>query len=369
MNQVISRVNPRRPIHLSAAGVPRIVLGEIAPMEGALEPVRAALETTTKPVRSNGPFTQAIVVATVSQRGQISDHAREVLAAAALLADAQTQVILAVWGEMSDDAAVLGADGVLNALPIHPHQWSVTVMTLWLAAVVTQTSAQRVLLADNEIDGDWARRYAAHTATPCTARVVALNASQARVRADAQHDVWLPATPLLVLERQVASTDLPFVGLGLQMSAPAVPHKLDNGIIDHGIEWGDAQTVALEEADFIISAGKGMQDLALFNQLAQALGAATGASRVAVDDGMFPRSRQIGATGKTVQASTYIALGISGAVQHLQGIKDCRHVIAVNLDPAAPIARRADLMVVADVQAWMQALLTEVHNRQGATHE
>jgi electron transfer flavoprotein alpha subunit len=103
-----------------------------------------------------------------------------------------------------------------------------------------------------------------------------------------------------------------------------------------------------------------MRDMDLFADLAGSLGAATGASRVAVDDGRFPRAKQIGATGKTVQASVYLAVGISGAVQHLQGIKDCRHVIAVNLDASAPIVKRASLTVVEDAQALMRALLMQV---------
>ena len=105
-----------------------------------------------------------------------------------------------------------------------------------------------------------------------------------------------------------------------------------------------------------VSAGNGVSDIAAFEALAGTLGAAIGASRVAVDDGKFTRDKQIGATGKTVEASVYIAFGISGAVQHLQGIKDCRHVIAVNLDASAPIAKRANLTIVADTQETIKAL-------------
>ena len=82
----------------------------------------------------------------------------------------------------------------------------------------------------------------------------------------------------------------------------------------------DAAELALEEADLIVSAGNGVRDLESFRALAAALGAAA-ASRAPVDDGRFPRSQQIGATGKTVSASLYLAFGISGAVQHLQGIR------------------------------------------------
>jgi electron transfer flavoprotein alpha subunit len=122
----------------------------------------------------------------------------------------------------------------------------------------------------------------------------------------------------------------------------------------------DAAQVALEEADFIVSAGNGVTDVSAFEKLAGAFGAAIGASRVAVDNGMFTRDKQIGATGKTVEASVYIAFGISGAVQHLQGIKDCRHVIAVNLDGSAPIVKRANLTIIGDTQATIASLMDAV---------
>jgi electron transfer flavoprotein alpha subunit len=119
----------------------------------------------------------------------------------------------------------------------------------------------------------------------------------------------------------------------------------------------DSSQLRLEEADVIAAAGNGVTDVALFSRLARALGAATGASRVAVDDGRFSRDRQIGATGTTVSANLYLAIGISGAVQHLQGIKDCRHVIAINKDAGAPMIQRADLSAIGDAQNVMTELL------------
>ena len=73
-------------------------------------------------------------------------------------------------------------------------------------------------------------------------------------------------------------------------------------------------------------------------------------------------TQQIGATGRTVQARGYLAMGISGAVQHLQGIRECRHVIAVNTDRAAPMVQRAEFTVVEDVQALMREMLTLLRN-------
>ena len=118
-----------------------------------------------------------------------------------------------------------------------------------------------------------------------------------------------------------------------------------------------------------MSAGNGVSDIGAFERLAGVFGAAIGASRVAVDNGHFTRDKQVGATGKTVEASVYIAFGISGAVQHLQGIKDCRHVIAVNLDGSAPIAKRANLTVVGDAQATIAALIEQVQAARAARGE
>jgi electron transfer flavoprotein alpha subunit len=163
---------------------------------------------------------------------------------------------------------------------------------------------------------------------------------------------------VVLLAPNAVEPKLPFVGAGER-----IVWRFDNdtpaskGVVrDLGVEEIDAAQLALEEADFIVSAGNGVSDVPAFERLAATLGAAIGASRVAVDDGKFTRDKQIGATGKTVEASVYIAFGISGAVQHLQGIKDCRHVIAVNLDASAPIAKRANLTVIADARETIAAL-------------
>lgn len=118
--------------------------------------------------------------------------------------------------------------------------------------------------------------------------------------------------------------------------------------------------IPLVEADFVIAAGNGVQDMDTFHRLAEALDATIGGSRVVVDDGKLPRDRQVGATGQIVRAQVYLAIGISGAVQHLQGIKDCSTVIAVNNDPTCDMVKRADLSVIADAQQWMESLLAKL---------
>ncbi len=126
--------------------------------------------------------------------------------------------------------------------------------------------------------------------------------------------------------------------------------------------------VSIDDARIIVSGGRGVggaEGFALLQDLADALGGAVGATRAAVDSGWIAYSQQIGQTGKIVKPQLYLALGISGAIQHKVGMQTAETIVAVNRDPDAPMAEFADLYVVGDLVEVGRALLDQLRARAG----
>jgi electron transfer flavoprotein alpha subunit len=122
----------------------------------------------------------------------------------------------------------------------------------------------------------------------------------------------------------------------------------------------------IEEARVIVAGGRGVggpEGFDLVKQIADRLGGAVGATRAAVDSGWIPYAQQIGQTGKIVKPRLYLALGISGAIQHKVGMQTSETIVAVNRDPDAPIAEFADLLVIGDLFEVGKALLAELERR------
>jgi electron transfer flavoprotein alpha subunit len=198
-------------------------------------------------------------------------------------------------------------------------------------------------------------RHDAESARPAT-RVWQVAAGQSLSRAGDRQDIQreVPRILLALAEcaEPVSETRHEARPVTIEMRATT----FESGVIDRGRVMVDPQQIPLAQAPFILSAGRGVRDWEGYHHAARVLGASEGASRVAVDDGNMARARQVGATGTFVSASCYIAVGISGAVQHLQGIAKCQRVIAINNDPSCDMVKRADLAIIADGDAVLAAL-------------
>ncbi len=176
---------------------------------------------------------------------------------------------------------------------------------------------------------------------------------------DGQPDIWLvrpksfEASPMGGAPAEVRELRVPELG---SVGAAVVKERF--------IE--ETEGPKLDEADIVVAGGRGLGSadaFSLIEDLAQRLGAAPGASRAIVDAGWVPYSYQVGQTGKVVKPSIYIACGISGATQHLVGMKGAKNIIAINKDPEAPIFAVADLGVVGDVHKVMPKLCEALANR------
>jgi electron transfer flavoprotein alpha subunit len=300
-----------------------------------------------------------IVVVPDMVGGRLSSHDKDLLGLANKLAGSEGAVVAVVFGEHKESAFdSAGVDRLLHIQGEEFEGYAPEQRVLALSAVESQLAPRHWLIPDSRSGGgELGRRLAAKLGERPATRIWQVADGQCIGRAGAGRQDLARRAPRLILAAAecadpVGDTRHEVRALELQESIAQSLPRIDN----LGAVAVNPALIPMAEAEFILSGGNGVQDWSQFHQAAEALGATEGASRVAVDDGFMPRDRQVGATGTRVTARVYMAVGISGAIQHLQGIGACDKVVAINMDPGCDMIKRADLSVIGDSAAILQAL-------------
>jgi electron transfer flavoprotein alpha subunit len=323
------------------------------------------------------PADSILVLLETTSTGELAKSTAGLLGAAAQVG---TPVALVVTGSgeaqaLAEHAAAAGAERVL-VVESDSTTAQLTVPLVDALVAAAGAVAPDAVLISHSIEGrDVAGRFAARTNAPIAVDVVGVSRDEEGVVAHhsvygGAYNVDSAATfgPLVVTVRQGA----------VEARAEARPVAVEtlevpaSGAASATIESFEAVTEAssrpeLRGATRVVSGGRGLgsaEKFVLVEELADALGAAVGASRAAVDAGYIPATHQVGQTGVSVSPQLYIALGISGAIQHRAGMQTAKNIIAVNKDPDAPIFEVADFGVVGDVFTIVPQLISALSERR-----
>ena len=295
--------------------------------------------------------------------GRLSSHDRDLLGLANQLAGTDGAVLAVVFGEHKETSfEAAGVDRLLVMDGTQFSGYSPEQRVQGLRAVDNQFNPRHWLLPDSRTGGgELGRRFAASIGERPATRVWQVKDELCIGRAGAgREDLIRPVARLILAAAECAEpvSETRHEASPVELST-TVARSLSR-IEDLGAVTVDPAVIPMAEAEFILSGGNGVKDWALFHRTAMALGATEGASRVAVDDGFMGRERQVGASGTWVTARVYVAVGISGAIQHLQGIGACDKVVAINLDAGCDMVKRADLSVIGESAAILDALIAAV---------
>lgn len=295
--------------------------------------------------------------------GRLSSHDRDLLGLAHQLAGTDGAVLVVVFGEHKETSfEAAGVDRLLVMDGTQFSGYSPEQRVQGLRAVDNQFNPRHWLLPDSRTGGgELGRRFAASIGERPATRVWQVKDKHCIGRAGAgREDLIRPVARLILAAAECADpvSETRHEASPVELST-TVARSLSR-IEDLGAVTVDPAVIPMAEAEFILSGGNGVKDWALFHRTAMALGATEGASRVAVDDGFMGRERQVGASGTWVTARVYVAVGISGAIQHLQGIGACDKVVAINLDAGCDMVKRADLSVIGESAAILDALIAAV---------
>jgi electron transfer flavoprotein alpha subunit len=303
--------------------------------------------------------------------GEIKKSTFELLTAARALGEPSAVVVgpAGTAGKLADGLKEYGAAKIYVAETDSNEFLSPEVAVL--SSLVESKNPAAVLIGVSADGKEIAGRVAVRTNSGLLGDVVAVSpegtthsvfggAFIAEAKANGPHPV------ITLRPGSVEAEPAPGAGAEEAVEVPASTGRSATVVSREPITGGDRPE--LTEASVVVSGGRGVgsaEDFAVVEALADSLGAAVGASRAAVDSGYYPHQFQVGQTGKTVSPQLYIALGISGAIQHRAGMQTSKTIIAVNKDPEAPIFEIADFGVVGDLFKVAPQLQEEIAKRKG----
>ncbi|HPA71700.1 MAG TPA: electron transfer flavoprotein subunit alpha/FixB family protein [Spirochaetota bacterium] len=323
-----------------------------------------------------------IIVLIDHERGVISAHSRELATAAASLrmADSPPAVALIAGSDITRAAESFARDFGIDVTAIESRElehYSAEGYLKALADIIPALSPSLVLTAHNARGCDFAPALAVRLELPCVTGAEEIRRSGGgwSFRRTAWHgkvreDVEVPSASAVVTVMPGAYQPADAGGL-----SPGKVTVLETALslVKTSQMWevpSGTGNAALSGAEVVVAAGRGAgspERMQLVRELADLFPrSAVGGSRIACDMGLVDYGAQIGMTGKTVSPRLYIACGISGSAQHLAGMKNSRHIVAINRDPDAPIFRIADLGIVDNLEKFLPAFIAEAGKRRGA---
>jgi electron transfer flavoprotein alpha subunit len=317
--------------------------------------------------------------------GELRKVALEAVTVARMLADAtgggEVHALLVGAPGIASKAETLGQYGADVVITVeHP------ALALYSPEVVAATAAERIkaggyraaIFSASAQGRDLAPRVAAKLGVSMISDATALEVNGSTVVA--QHPVntgkitatvELTGTPAVVTVRPGAVPPVAQAGTPRVENAPPAIDPASARVVPKELIQGNTAKLDLAEAPVVVSGGRGLkapENFRLVEELAAAFGnAAVGATRAVTDEGWRPHNEQIGQTGRLVSPELYVACGISGAIQHLAGMRTSRTIVAINKDPEAPIFKVADYGIVGDVLEILPVLTEAVRGaKQGS---
>lgn len=329
------------------------------------------------------------VVAELSADGTLSETTQELMTPARRLADKLGQSLTGVIISGEQDTTTtqtqfgqFGANQVLAVKAGALAEYQVETYTAALSGVINERKPNIVLFTASANTADFGPRVAIRTQGGLMTNAIdldlneqgAVDVTRSCYAESLLSSVSANARPQLIsvkkkaFPKPVANGNAAATVESVSPDLASVKQRVKLVSVEQAESKGAKK---LEDADIIVSGGRGLkgpEHFHLVEELADALGGAVGASRAVVDAGWRPHAEQVGQTGKTVSPKVYIALGISGAIQHLVGMSTSQIIIAINRDESAPIFKSSDFGIVGDVSEIVPELIRTIKEQNLVLH-